>query len=70
MSIHYYPIARDQDPTTRAELSLWTELTRPLGERDTDEGWRRERAEALRNSSLGLGLLTCCVAVRMLVFKL
>jgi hypothetical protein len=61
--------ARDSDSKQARDHSLWIEFTTPLRESDKDEGWRRDRADALRNSTLGLGILTCCVAVRVLIFK-
>ena len=51
-------------------FSTWGELTTPLTESDKNEGWRGDRADALRNSSIGLGILAACAAVRVLVFKL
>jgi hypothetical protein len=62
--------ARDADSKLQTrDVSLWIEFTTPLRESVKDEGWRRDRADALRNSTLGLSILTCCVALRVLIFK-
>jgi hypothetical protein len=41
-----------------------------LAEGDKDEDWRGERAQAIRNASIGLTILSFSLATRVLIFRI
>jgi hypothetical protein len=59
--------ANAREDTLRA---LYLELITPLAEGDKDEDWRGERAQAIRNASIGLTILSFSLATRVLIFRI